>query len=143
MTDPISAERFAEIRDDLAAITTNRPAAYADRDRARDRWTLNSSDYAAELVTEVDRLTAELAKAQAIGAMASSRYLLRVDTWNGTIQLRCADCKPEPPATGTLLIDSEIYGGDRPARLARMATSAAKHEAHRHAAEATAEGGPA
>lgn len=55
--EPMTYERREEIRRDLAAITTNRPPAYADRDRARDTWTLNSSDYAAELLADLDRLT--------------------------------------------------------------------------------------
>jgi len=64
--DPIRPERLAEIREALAAITTHRPTAYADRDRARDRWTLNSSDYAAGLLDQVDRLTAELDDARSL-----------------------------------------------------------------------------
>jgi hypothetical protein len=53
----MTPERLAEIRATLAAVTTDRPNSYAERDRARDRWEVCCEVFAAELLAEVARLT--------------------------------------------------------------------------------------
>jgi hypothetical protein len=53
---PLGSDRLAEIRDALAAVTTNKPESYAKRDDANAHWFAHSKQYAGELAEEVERL---------------------------------------------------------------------------------------